>query len=130
MDIVTVGYFFIIALFLGLTILNGLKIKLELLIKLTGGFLIGIVLLTQIIFWQSHLISFSGQNIILTLILITLICGFLWHKEQYLKILIKEVGKIKWREKIGLLLFFLAWGGLFFMIWRKMLVMEPSGLYS
>ena len=130
MDIVTVGYFFIIALFLGLTILNGLKIKLGLLIKLTGGWLMGIVLLTQIIFWQSYLISFSGQNIILTLVLITLICGFLWHKEQYLKTLIKEVKKIKWRKKIGFLLFFLAWGGLFFIIWRKMLVMEPSGLYA
>jgi len=130
MDIVTVVYFFIIGWFLGLTVLESLKIRLELWIKLIGGWLMGVILLTQIIFWQSYLIPLAGQNILGTLILITLICGWLWHKKGYLRKLVREIKRVKWKKQSLYLWFLGIWGVIFFIIWKKMLVMEPGGLYA
>jgi len=130
LSIVAVGYFFLTAWLLGLTILSKLKVKLGFLVKLAGGWLIGIVLLTHVIFWQSFFISFSGQTILITLGLITIVCGWQWHKYQWIKIIIKNIEKIKKKELIRLLMFFGFWAGLFFIIWKRMLVMETDGLYA
>jgi len=130
MGIVAVGYFFLIGWFLGLTVLEKIKVKLDLLIKLAGGWLIGIILLTHIIFWQSFLIPFSGQIILATLGLITIVCGWQWYKYEWIKTIRKDIKRIKKRELIRLLIFFGFWGVLFFIIWKNMLVMEPDGLYA
>jgi len=131
MSIVAVGYFFLVGWFLGLTVIKGLKIKLDLVIKLIGGWLVGVILLTQIIFWQSFLIPFSGQSIILSLILITLICNWWWHKHKWLEEFETEIRKkIKKRELIRWILLLGFWGSVFLIIWGRMLVLEPKGLYA
>ena len=125
MSILSVGYFFATAGFLGITVIQILKLKLGPLMKLTAGFIIGIISLTQIIFWQSWLIPFNQASIMATTGAIILGSGWWWWKNiRQMKIKFNRLAVSQWS-------FWLAgWIFLWGFIWQYMLTLETDGLYA
>ena len=125
MSILSVGYFFATAGFLGITVIQILKLKLGPLMKLTAGLIIGIISLTQIIFWQSWLIPFNQTSIMATTGAIILGSGWWWWKNiRQMKIKFNRLAVSQWS-------FWLAgWIFLWGFIWQYMLTLETDGLYA
>ena len=102
----------------------------DLLVELVMGAVLGLILLTEIIFWQSFVVPFQGLSILITTSLILLICSWWWYKYGWLKKLIKRIKKIKRKDAISWGGFIGVWGGLFGFIWPNMLKREIGGLYA
>lgn len=128
MNIVAVGCFFVIAWLLGLTLIRKLKLKFNFITSLAVSGIVGIISLTQILFWQSWFVPFKAESILISLSLLT--GGLvLWWSQQ-----IKKIGKIEIKVNKKKLkswgLFLLVWLGLFLLIWSHMLKREADGVYA
>lgn len=126
-SIVASFYFFLTAWFLGLTIIKKLELKLGVKTNLVISGTVGIVVLTQIIFWQSYILPFEAPIILMTLSLITLGCTWWWSRQKIKKIKLKKINKKLYFKN---LIFFLFWLIIFLIIWPKMLTREVDGVYA
>lgn len=125
MPILTAGFFFATAAWLGFTLLHCLKLKLATAVTLAASLIIGLLALTQIIFWQSWLITFSAPAILVTLAIIILACAWFWLRR------LKSVDiKINRKALISWLIWLAGWLVLWLILWPKMLYRETDGLYA
>jgi len=130
MGIVSAIYFILISWVLGVSLIKVFKFKLDLIVELVMGAVAGLILLTEIIFWQSFVIPFSGLSVLATTCLVLVICSLWWYKYGWLKKLVTKIKKVKRKDWLNWSGFVGVWGILFGFIWPNMLKREVGGLYA
>ncbi|MBU1085363.1 MAG: hypothetical protein ABIJ43_03685 [Candidatus Beckwithbacteria bacterium] len=130
MSIVAINYYFLIGWIVGLKVIDWLKIKMSISLKLASSLIVGTSLITTIIFWQSFLIKFKLENVLISITFMGLICLCGNLKNHWLKKLIYKIKKCKIKKHGDYLIVWLFWLGIFLLIWPKMLVIKEAGLYA
>lgn len=122
MAIVTVSLLAFYSLGVGLAFWKILKIKLEAVEEILASLVVGVTILSYLVYWQSWLVEFSGSNIWLTTSAVGILSwGYLLGKKfKWRKV---KQGKL-WLINLGF------WGSWFYLVFRKMLVITEDGMYT